>query len=156
VTEGRTQPEVLDTYFQRVTERQNASRFAHRRTLFSIYHNANGMKLSWVSLKKDRGAKVVSWRDVIKVEAFKRDLYAVDLICLKFLFEDNTTLEVDEEMEGWDSLVASLSDCLPGSKKFADWFEVVAFPAFKRNLTVVYRRDELLQNPRQSAVLKIL
>jgi hypothetical protein len=147
---------MLETYFQRTIERQNTFRAARRRTLFAIYHNTNCMKLSWVALKKDRGEKVVAWEDVVKVEAFKRDLYAVDLICLSLLFEDNKSIEIDEEMEGWDSLVEKLTEYLPGSQKFTDWFDGVAFPAFKRNLTVIYRRDEPLRNPRRSAELRIL
>lgn len=114
------------------------------------------MKLSWVALKKDRGEKVIAWQDVVKVEAFKRDLYAVDLICLSILFEDKTSIEIDEEMEGWDSLVDKLTEYLPGSKNFADWFDVVAFPAFKPNLTVIYSRKEPLFNPKKSAELRIL
>lgn len=113
------------------------------------------MKLSWVGMKEDRGEKVVAWKDVTRVEAFKRDLYAVDLICLNIYFDDNTSIEIDEEMEGWNSLVDKLSEYLPRSREFADWFEVVAFPAFKRNLTVIYRRDESLLNPKKSAELKI-
>ena len=113
------------------------------------------MKLSWVGMKEDRGEKVIAWEDVIRVEAFKRDLYAVDLICLSIHFDHNTSIEIDEEMAGWDSLVDRLEEYLPRSKKFDYWFELVAFPAFKRNLTVIYRRDESLLNRKDSVVLKI-
>ncbi|HEX6731927.1 MAG TPA: hypothetical protein VF074_18065 [Pyrinomonadaceae bacterium] len=92
-------------------------------------------------MKEDRGAKVVAWKDVIRVEAFKRDLYVVDLICLKFLSEDNTTIEIDEEMDGWQSLIENLHEYLPGCQNFSEWFGAVALPAFKTNFRVIYRSD---------------
>jgi hypothetical protein len=99
------------------------------------------MKLSWVGMKEDRGEKVFAWKDVITVEAFKRDLYIVDLICLKFLSEDKTTIEIDEEMDGWQSLIENLHEYLPGCQNFSEWFSAVAFPAFKTNFKVIYRSE---------------
>lgn len=98
------------------------------------------MTLSWVGLKQDRGQKVVAWQDVVRIDAFKRDLYAVDLICLSILLDDNATVEIDEEMEGWDALVDNLSEYLPGCERFSEWFDKVAYPPFKTKLTVIYRR----------------
>ena len=125
-----------------MTERQASQRAGRRRTIFTVFHHANGMKLSWVSFGRDRGEKVVAWQDVVRIDAFKRDLYVVDLMCLTLRFKDNKTVDIDEEMEGWESLVEKLPEYLPGCREFAEWFEVVAFPAFKPNLTVIYKREE--------------
>ncbi len=83
---------------------------------------------------------MLAWQDVNTIEAFKRDLYAVDLICLAIILKDHKIVEINEEMEGWDSLVEKLPDYLPGCRKFAEWFSVVAFPAFQPNVTEIYHR----------------
>lgn len=133
----------LKSYFHRVAERRKSYREGRRRTVFNIFHNANAMKLSWVGSENDRGEIVIAWQDAVKVEAFKRDLYAVDLICLLIVLRDDKAVEINEEMEGFDSLVQKLPEYLPGCQTFGQWFEVVAFPAFKENNTVIYQRDVL-------------
>jgi hypothetical protein len=134
--------ERVKSYLHRVAERQKTYRQRGRRTVYNIYHNANAMKLSWLGLEQnDRGEIVIAWQDTVRVEAFKRDLYAVDLICLDFVLNDNKAVEINEEMEGFDSLVNKLPEYLPGCQKFEQWFLVVAIPAFKENNTVIYQRD---------------
>lgn len=84
---------------------------------------------------------MIAWKDTVRVEAFKRDLYAVDLICLLVLLKDNKAIEINEEMEGFESLAGKLPEYLPGCQEFEEWFQVVAFPAFKENNTVIYQRE---------------
>lgn len=86
---------------------------------------------------------MIAWQDVVRIEVFKRDLYVVDLICVSLLLRDNKSVEINEEMEGWDSVVDKLPEYLPGCQKFEEWFQMVAFPAFKTNSTVIYQRDDL-------------
>lgn len=133
--------EAFKTCFHRISERQKFYRQGRRRTVYRIFHNANAMRLSWRSLENDRGEIVIGWQDAVRIEAFKRDLYAVDLICLSVLLRDNKAVEINEEMEGWESLVNKLPEYLPGCQKFEEWFQVVAFPAFKPNNTTIYRCD---------------
>ena len=132
--------EPLKFYFHRVANRLKSSETSRRRPVFDIYHNVNALKLSWVGSDKDRGEIVIAWRDTVSVEVFKRDLYSVDLICLTFHLNDKKTLEINEEMNGWESLVKKLPDYLPGCQAFEQWFLDVVFPAFKPNLTVIYKR----------------
>jgi len=135
---------AVRSFLHRVAERSKAYRERGRRTVYKIYHNANAMKLSWVGLEEnDRGEIVIAWQDAVRVEAFKRDLFAVDLICLWILLKDNKAIEINEEMEGFDSLAGKLPEYLPGCQEFEEWFQVVAFPAFKENNTVIYQRDDL-------------
>ena len=134
--------QLVKSYFDRLAERLRAPQTYRRSTVFKILHNPNALTLSWFGSYKDRGEMVVAWKDTIRVEAFKRDLYVVDLICLKLVLRNNKAVEIDEEMEGWDSVVNKLPEYLPGCQSFGQWFTVVAFPAFKPNTTVIYRRDE--------------
>ena|GEM_PF-1018303 len=132
--------EQFKSYFDRMAERLSSSRTVRRGPVFTIFHNPNALKLSWVG-SKDRGEVVVAWQDTVSVEAFKRDLYAVDLICITFHLRNKKVVEIDEEMDGWESLMTSLPEYLPGCQTFGEWYTDVAVPAFKTNLTVIYRRD---------------
>ena len=69
-----------------------------------------------------------------------RHLYAVDRICLAISYRDGTSSEVHEEMAGWQSLVDSLPERLPGCMPFASWFNTVALPAFETNPTKIFER----------------
>ena len=133
--------EGFRSYLHRVAERQKSYRQKRRRTVYKIFHNANAMKVSWVGLENDLGEIVIAWQDTVRVEAFKRDLYAVDLICLSVVPRDNKAVEINEEMEGFDSVADKLPEYLPGCQRFEEWLQVVAFPAFKENNTVIYQRE---------------
>ena len=133
--------EAGKSYFHRISERQSSDRAGRRGTVYTIFHNRNSMKISWLTLENERGELVLAWQDTRKVEAFKRDLYAIDLICLAVTSADNKTVEINEEMSGWKSLVDKLPAYLPGCLTFEEWFDGVAFPAFKQNLRVIYQRD---------------
>jgi len=126
-------------FIQRVQQRYN-SHPGPRQTAYEILHDADHLIVSWISAQNDSGSKSFQWDDAILVTAFKRDLYAVDLICLVIELKDGETIEVDEEMNGWDSLVQKLPEYLPGCKSFGEWFEVVAFPAFELNATRIFER----------------
>ena len=58
---------------------------------------------------------------------------------LLFVLKDDKTLEINEEMEGWTSLVEKLPEYLPGCQKLEEWFLPVAVPAFKPNVTEIYK-----------------
>jgi hypothetical protein len=147
---SKNMPEAVKSYLHRIAERQKSYRQARRRTVYKIYHNANAMKVSWFGSEKDRGEIVIAWKDAVRVEAFKRDLYVVDLICLYVLLRDNKAVEINEEMEGFDSVADKLPEYLPGCQKFEEWFQVVAFPAFKENNIVIYQRDVLNSSAQNS------
>src|SRR5262245_56412616 len=82
----------------------------------------------------------LSWREIRRVIAFKRDHMTTDLICLS-LEAGQSVLEVNEEMVGWTDLLAELPKRLPGAMSSDRLSGEVAKPAFSRNLTVVYDRD---------------
>lgn len=124
----------------RVCERQTSYRAGRRESVYTIFHNANAMKLSWRSIKHGTYELVISWQDTVGVKAFKRDLYSVDLICLSILSKDSKAVELNEEMAGWESLVEKLPAYLPGCRPFAGWFSAVAYPAFRPNVTNIYSK----------------
>jgi hypothetical protein len=82
----------------------------------------------------------LEWGEVDAVLAYKRDLYALDLICLGFV-TSNGTIEVNEEMEGWSLLVEQLPSLLPGIPPLMGWWERVAKPPFAPSVTTLYKRE---------------
>ena len=80
------------------------------------------------------------WHEVRRIVVFKQDLWIGDRICLVLSFEDQAPMVVHEEMDGWSALVDALPAHLAGCIPFVDWFDRVAFPAFKTNPTEIYRR----------------
>ncbi len=81
----------------------------------------------------------LKWNEVKTVLAYKRALYATDLICLGFTSPAGT-IEVDEEMQGWSQLVERLPGLLPGTPPLSEWWERVAMPPFAPCVTKLFER----------------
>jgi hypothetical protein len=81
------------------------------------------------------------WVEVKKAVVFKRDQYVVDRICLVFELSGSRTVEVNEDMDGWRPFIDQLPEYLPGAATFSEWFEDVAFPAFKTNERTIFQRN---------------
>jgi len=82
----------------------------------------------------------LKWNEVRTVLAYKRDLYATDLICIGFTSPEGT-IEVDEEMQGWSQFVEWLPRLLPGTPPLSDWWERVAKPPFSPCVTKLFERS---------------
>ncbi|MFO0985592.1 MAG: hypothetical protein U1E76_28300 [Planctomycetota bacterium] len=80
------------------------------------------------------------WIEIHRVIAFKRDLFAVDRLCLLLADADGLGIEVHEDMARWRALVTALPQHLVGCKPWSEWFAAVAFPAFATNQTEIYKR----------------
>lgn len=132
--------DAIKRYLSRVQQRRGSYREGRRGTVYEIVHDGNNMSVSWVTIENEKGGRLLTWDETISIKAFKRDIYAVDRICLVIGLRDGSGIEVDEEMSGWDSLVQKLPEYLPGCKSFGEWFEVVAFPAFQLNMTPIFDR----------------
>jgi hypothetical protein len=86
------------------------------------------------------GARVL-WSEVQKVGVFKRDQFVVDLLCLVVELPGPSTVELNEEMQGWQAFVEALPLFLAGTKPFHEWFMEVAFPAFATRPTLIFSRE---------------
>lgn len=99
----------------------------------------------WISVE-DRGFWVhlegppvrVWWQEISEIVAFKRDLFALDLICLRIKTCDGWSFEINEDIPGFKPLVAEFERQLPGFRR--DWFRIVALPAFEPNVTLLYQK----------------
>lgn len=84
------------------------------------------------------GGVRIAWSELSGVIAFKEDLWARDSIRLGFRTFRGDLASVGEDEEGYQPLLAELSRHLPGFRN--DWFHEVAFPAFERCETILWRR----------------
>jgi hypothetical protein len=82
-----------------------------------------------------------AWQEITSMIAYKRDLFASDLICLA-IESNSTAVEIDEEYNGWDAFIKAAEENLPGSVPVETWWPAVAHPAFKTNPTTIYRREQ--------------
>ena len=135
--------DAVKSYFYRVHQRYKSQREGRTRTIYTITHNEDAMTVSWLTIENETGQKILHWRDVVRVQAFKRDVMVVDMICLAFTGANDIDIEIYEEMSGFDTLVQTLPTYLPGCQKFEEWFFTVAFPAFELNLTTIYERGSM-------------
>lgn len=134
---------AIKSYFHRVYQRFESQREGRTRTVHRLTHDSNGLTMSSLTIENEAGLSDLYWRDVIRVEAFKRDLFAVDQICLAFITNDDAEVEISEEMEGFGALAEQLPNYLPGCEKWNEWFQPVAIPAFELNLRVIYKRENV-------------
>jgi len=82
----------------------------------------------------------VAWSEISRVAVFKRDLLTTDLLCLVLELPGPQTLELHEEMVGWQPLLECLHTHLPGMPPWHEWWGDLAFPAFETNARVLFER----------------
>lgn len=83
----------------------------------------------------------LDWADVTRAMAYKRDLFAFDVVCLLFELADGRRIELDEELGGWEQLLEVLPSALPGALDRGRLLHAVVQPPFATNGTVVFVRD---------------
>jgi hypothetical protein len=131
----------IKRYLTRLRERRKSLREGRNSTVYEIFHDDDGMRLSWLTMENETGQWEFDWRDVMAIYGFKRDCFGWDSIRLCLQLDDERTFEIAEEDNGWGSLVENLPKYLTGCDRVADWFDVVAQPPFALSWTPIYRRD---------------
>jgi hypothetical protein len=102
-----------------------------------ILHDESGLMLTDSYEDGSVSKAEVHWSEVVRLVAYKRDCFAIDLICFGFV-TDERFVEVNEEMEGWEALTDALPAYLPGTLDKADWWAKVALPPFATNRTTLF------------------
>ncbi|HCN29942.1 MAG TPA: hypothetical protein DIT64_14610 [Verrucomicrobiales bacterium] len=92
---------------------------------------------------KEQTADVVSvaWECVTEASAYKRDLWSTDQICIAFTMDNETFIEIHEEMRGFCDLCERLPAVLPGALAFGSWYQEITVPAFEPCLTRLFTRE---------------
>ena len=105
----------------------------------------DGFEIRPLKGQTDKVLQVV-WRRVTEANAYKRDLWSTDQVCIAFTFDDETFVEIHEEMRGFATLCEQLPTVLPGALPFESWYMNITGPAFEPCLTRLYSRHSTPQS----------
>ena len=67
------------------------------------------------------GGERVVWSDLRRLDAYKRDIYVGDFLCLAILASNGRVFEINEESPGWKEAGDAIERFLPGSLPHAEW-----------------------------------
>ena len=99
---------IISRYFERFAAMVRPRRAAPP----AVSADAEGLRI---------GGEQVVWSDVRRLDAYKRDIYVGDVLCLAILGAGGRVFEINEESPGWleagDAIEQFLQDSLP----HAEW-----------------------------------
>lgn len=67
------------------------------------------------------GGHSIAWSEVRRLEAFKRDAYVGDRLCLAILGSGDHVFEISEASPGWQAAGDAIERHLPDSMAHAQW-----------------------------------
>lgn len=86
--------------------------------------------------REANGVMEIEIDSISKIVAFKRDLLTEDQLCWILILKDGTSIELNEDMNGFDEFVETISKKLKGFDK--NWRHDVIPEAFVRNQKVIW------------------
>ena len=107
---------------------------------------SNGFKVTPLAASSESSISL-EWDSVVQAMAYKRDLFSTDQVCIAFRLNDESEIEVHEEMKGWTELCDALPNHLPGAPPWTDWFMKITTPAFELNTTPLFSRKNPVSTP---------
>jgi hypothetical protein len=99
---------IISRYFERLAAIVRPRRVA----LPAVSVDAEGMRI---------GGERVAWSDVRHLDAYKRDIYVGDFLCLAILSSSGRVFEINEETPGWKEVGDAIERFLPSSLPHAEW-----------------------------------
>ncbi|MCA6368761.1 MAG: hypothetical protein IM631_20985 [Cytophagales bacterium] len=87
--------------------------------------------------------KNIEWKKIQSIFAYKLDLMTTDEICIDIFCDDNISFRVTEETAGWFVFLERLKEQFPTVEE--DWNVSITHPAFATNLTLLYDRENRIQ-----------
>ena len=82
-------------------------------------------------------SKIIKWSEIDQINAYKKDLYAYDLIVMEIVCGEKA-LTINEETPGWFQLVLKLKEVFEAIPK--DWDMEITQPPFETNFTNIYNK----------------
>jgi len=99
---------VISRYFERLTALARRRRAAAP----AVSADAEGLRIN---------GERVAWSDVRRLDAYKRDIYVSDFLCLAILAAGGRVFEINEESPGWKEAGDMIERFLPGSLPHTEW-----------------------------------
>ena len=88
------------------------------------------------------GKTAVRWADVKEIFAFKRAIFAVNLICIGFRVSDSGEYwEINEEMSGYKDVLAAATKAFLGLAP--GWWHKVAFLPLTANVVTLWGQQKM-------------
>ena len=99
---------MISSYFERLTARLQGRRPGPP----TLAADAAGLRI---------GDHLLVWTEVRRMEAYKRDAYVGECLCLGILGPGDRVFEISDASPGWDAAGEAIERFLPGSLPRADW-----------------------------------
>src|SRR6185436_10930909 len=93
----------------------------------SIALTPSGINVTVMGARGEHQIHEIEGAHISTAIAYKRDCWAVDLICLAIGGPDKA-VEVTEEMKGWEELLDRAPSYLPGWRNKDDWYQTEMLP----------------------------
>lgn len=99
---------VIRRYFERLAAMLRPKRAAP----VAVSADAEGLQI---------GGERLAWSELRRLDAYKRDIYVGDFLCLAILASSGRVFEINEESPGWKEAGDAIERFLPGSLPRAEW-----------------------------------
>jgi hypothetical protein len=99
---------MIGRYLERLAARLRGRRHGSP----AVVADASGLRV---------GDVVIAWNEVRRVQAYKRDAYVGDCLCLAILGAGERAIEITEASPGWDAAGDAIERHLPGAMPHAEW-----------------------------------
>ena len=99
---------MISRYFERLAARIQGGRPGPP----AVSTDAAGLRI---------GADLLPWSEVQRLEAYKRDAYVGDCLCLAILGAGDRVFEITEASPGWAAAGEAIERFLPGSMAHGEW-----------------------------------
>ncbi|MFH7003642.1 hypothetical protein [Flavobacterium bizetiae] len=97
-------------------------------------YSENGFKIT-----DENSSNTYEWNNIETVLAYKIDLLTYDEICIDVYTDDLNKFTISESTWGWFQFISRLSENIKAIQ--IDWYITIANPAFEKNLTLLYDKN---------------
>lgn len=83
--------------------------------------------------------RTINWDSIQTIQAYKKDLYTYDLICLDIHLQEGDGFSINEETPGWFKFSQRIKEQFNEVDK--GWDIDIITPAFEANHTILYSKE---------------
>lgn len=79
----------------------------------------------------------VLWEDIEEINAYKKDLFTYDLVCIDIILQESV-ITITEEIKGWENFLEAMNKAYALLDK--NWYSKITPSPFETNFTVLYKK----------------